>query len=127
MRGLLRQLGISENERLMGMTEAAIRSMYVDTENRTSYFGMVRWILYKWFLQLRLWWGDLFTDWYYRWYLSQQKELFFSLDEGEAKTSNSESKSESESESESDSKSKSESDTKSDPTPTPEVVVNASQ
>ena len=82
MRGLLHQLGISENERLMGMTDAAIRSMYVDTENHTSYLGMCRCILYKWFLQLRLWWGDLFTEWYYRWYLSQQKELFFTLDEG---------------------------------------------
>ena len=36
MRGLLHQLGISENERLMGMTDAAIRSMYVDPENHTS-------------------------------------------------------------------------------------------
>lgn len=81
MRGLLHQLGISENERLMGMTDAAIRSMYVDPENHTSYLGMCRWILYKWFLRLRLWWGDLFTDWYYRWYLSQQKELFFTLDD----------------------------------------------
>lgn len=88
MRGLLHQLGISENERLMGMTDAAIRSMYVDPENHTSYLGMCRWILYKWFLRLRLWWGDLFTDWYYRWYLSQQKELFFTLDEGAAQAQN---------------------------------------
>ena len=81
MRGLLHQLGISENERLMGMTAAAIRSMYVDTENRMSYLGMFRWTVYKWLLQLRLWWGDVFTDLYYRWYLSRQKDLFFSLDE----------------------------------------------
>lgn len=82
MRGLLHQLGISENERLMGMTDAAIRSMYVDEDNHTHYLRLFQWMLYKWVLQLRLWWGDVFTDLYYRWYLSQHKELFFSLDEG---------------------------------------------
>ena len=81
MRGLLHQLGISENERLQGMTEAAIRSMHVDRTNHRHYLSMLRWKLYLIYLRLRLWWGDIFVECYYRRFMKQDMDLFIHVNE----------------------------------------------
>lgn len=79
MIGLLQSLGVSENERLNEMTYAAVRYVqcggvmtrgsFGGKDEAFSYLKMLKWRLYLLMLRLRLWWGDLVVEYYYRRYM----------------------------------------------------------
>ena len=50
--------------------------MYINSENHTNYFQMIRCKFYLAFLKIKLYCRDLMIDLYYRWYLEQEKFAF---------------------------------------------------
>ena len=50
--------------------------MYINSENHTNYFQMIRCKFYLAFLKIKLYCRDLMIDLYYRLYLEQEKFAF---------------------------------------------------
>ena len=76
---------MSEIKRLNGMTYAAVRwawrgavmsrGSFGGQEEAFGYLQMLKWQLYLLMLRLRLWWGDLVVEYYYRRYMRMDSSV----------------------------------------------------